>query len=78
MQQVRVEAYSDVRGHYEYLFNIAAKRWIPVFNEQRAVKVSGENREFLLDAKLDYSEDQEWVLVSDLQSQDDVNRKTRD
>jgi len=62
-EQVRVKAYSDVRGKFEYLFS-ARSRWQPILDDVQTVR--SPNAEVATLISPDFLDNDEWFLVSGL------------
>lgn len=66
MQQVRVKAWKQVYGQFEYLFGVLKPSWTPVFDEHATLQLSEGNRSLVSGLELIPPEDKEWLLVTDL------------
>jgi HKD family nuclease len=75
MQQVRIETRNQVYGKFEYLFESAKKNWEPVFNEERALKLSGQDLEMVEELELVPPEHLDWFAVTGFKATDGKTSK---
>jgi hypothetical protein len=70
MQQVRVRAYYQVKGSFEYLFSTPRATFVPVIDREHTLKPSVEYESVLRkDYRKPNPEDLEWYMVTGLQSE---------
>jgi hypothetical protein len=75
MQQVRVKAYRDVRGDFEYLFERARPAFEPVFDRAQEVKAEGEFAHRLEALELVPPEHLPWYRVTGLRRREEPDEK---
>jgi HKD family nuclease len=66
MQQVRVKAWKQVYGKFEYLFGGLKRSWIPILEESSDLQLRDDDRSLIEPLDLIPPEDKEWYLVKDL------------
>ena len=72
MQQVRVKAYNNVRGEFEYLFKAPPSGWIPVLESDDVLKASARLTGFETDYRSPNPEHLEWFRVVGLTKDEDA------
>lgn len=66
MQQVRAQAYAEVRGSFDYLFDSTKASFEPVFDEEEIIEAPADRRAALNQLDLIPPEDKPWFRVAKL------------
>jgi len=72
MQQVRVKAYNQVRGEFEYLFKTPPTGWVPILESDDVLKASAHLTGFETDYRSPNPEHLEWFRVVGLTKDEDA------